>query len=66
MRVAVHPLKVKIWEGIQSGKIKTGMTLRDIGKIIGVSAPQKVKHHLEIMRTMGTIDRENGMYKLEK
>lgn len=68
MPVSVHPFKAKIWEGIQSGKIRTGMSLREIAKICGEpnASPQQVKHHLQAMVTMGTIDWVNGQYRLEK
>ena len=65
MVVAVHPIKARIWEEINSGRLKTGMTYREIGKIIGTEHPQKVKHHLEVMKNMGTIDFVNGTYELK-
>jgi hypothetical protein len=66
MLVAVHPIKANIWRGIQSGKIKPGMSLREIGKVAGTSRPQQIKHHLEAMRNMGTIDYVAGQYVFEK
>ena len=68
MPISVHPFKAKIWEGIQNGKIRTGMSLRAIATICGEPsmAPQQVKHHLQVMVTMGTIDWINGQYCLEK
>ena len=63
--VAVHPIKANIWRGIQSKKIKTGMLLREIGKIVGSSSPQQVKHHLDAMRNMGMIDYVAGQYIFE-
>lgn len=64
--VSVHPIKVEIWKNIKLGKIKTGMSLREIGEIIGIGKkPQIIKHHLDVMRNMGVIDYEKGNYKLE-
>ncbi len=60
MRVAVHPIKAKLWQ--QRRKIKPDMSLREIGKIIGMTSPQQVKHHLETMVSMGTIDKIRGQY----
>lgn len=65
MRVAVHPIKANIWRAMEEGKLRTGMSLREIGKIIGERSPQKVKHHLDAMRIMGTVHWKNGMYELE-
>lgn len=38
------------------------MTLREIGAIFGEKSPQKVKHHLEQLRLMGTISFRGGAY----
>lgn len=65
MIIAVHPLKAEIWKKIMSGKLKTGMSYREIGKIIGEKSPQKVKHHLEVMKNMGAIDYISGEYNLK-
>jgi len=62
MPIAVHPTQARIWNAIELGKIKGDMSLREIGKIINVPAPQQVKHHLEQLRRMGTIDWKDGNY----
>lgn len=64
MRVAVHPIKADLWR--QRASIKPDMSLREIGKLIGVKEPQKVKHHLEAMVKMGTIDYVSGQYVFPK
>lgn len=64
MRVAVHPIKARLWQ--QRHNIKTGMSLREIGKLVGVTSPQKVKHHLQAMVTMGAIDYIGGQYVFPK
>ena len=66
MPVSVHPIKAKIWAGIQSGKITDGMTLRAIGKLSGCNSPQQIKSHLEVMKKMGTIDYVRGQYHFER
>ena len=62
MPVYVHPIQAKIWRGICNHQIKNGMTLREIGAIFGEKSPQKVKHHLEQLRLMGTISFRGGAY----
>ena len=66
MRVAVHPIKAKMWEARY--KITPDMSLRQIAKLIGVSnaSPQKIKHHLQAMVTMGAIDYIGGQYRFPK
>jgi hypothetical protein len=68
MPIAVHPLKAKIWRCIETGKLRTGMSLREIAVAIGEpkASPQQIKHHLSVMVTMGTIDWVNGQYRLEQ
>lgn len=60
MRVAVHPIKAEMWK--RRAEITPDMTLREIGKLIGVKEPQQVKHHLQAMVTMGSIDYVGGQY----
>ncbi len=60
MRVSVHPIKAALWA--KRGKIKPGMSLREIGALIGEGSPQKLKHHLQTMVTMGSIDYIGGCY----
>jgi len=62
MKVAVHPVVAKLWLAMEKGELKPGMSLREIGKIIGEQHPQKIQHHLESMRKMGTISWKDGMY----
>lgn len=54
MRIAVHPIKAALWK--ERRKIAPGMPLREIGGLVGVKSPQQLKHHLEAMVKMGTID----------
>jgi len=60
MRVAVHPIKAKLWEN--RARIKPGMSLREIGALINIESPQQIKHHLEAMVKMGSIDYIVGGY----
>lgn len=60
MRVSVHPVKASFWRNRH--KIKPGMTLRDIGSFAGIKNPQQVKHHLDNMVRMGSIDYIGGEY----
>lgn len=62
MKVAVHPLKAKIYQLGTSGQIESDHSLRDIGKMVGEKSPQKIKHHLEVMVKMGAIDCIGGKY----
>ena len=62
MPVCIHKIQADIYLSIIDGKIKNGMSLREIGSILGVKYPQKVKHHLEQLRKLGTIDWRNGDY----
>ena len=60
MRVAVHPIKAALWQ--QRAKIDPEMSLREIGALIGIKSAQQIKHHLEVMVSMGTIDYVGGQY----
>ena len=64
MRVAVDPIKAALWENRK--KIKPEMTLREIGALVGVRSPQQIKHHLQVMVTMGSIDYIGGQYVFPK
>lgn len=64
MRISVHPIKAKLWQNRK--KITPEMSLRQIGKLAGCSSPQQVKHHLEQMVKMGTIDYIGGEYVFPK
>jgi predicted ArsR family transcriptional regulator len=61
MPVAVHPIKARLWQ--RRADIKPGMSLREIGKLVGVQSPQQIKHHLQTMVNMGTINYVNGQYE---
>jgi hypothetical protein len=60
MRVAVHPIKAKLWES--RARLEQGMTLREIGALIKIDSPQQIKHHLEGLVKMGSIDYIHGEY----
>lgn len=62
MPISVHETKGKIYRAVVEGKIKRGMSYRDIGKVIGVPHPQQIKHHLDGLVKMGTIHYINGDY----
>lgn len=64
MRIATHPIKAALWK--KRSKIGPGMSLREMGKLIGVSSPQQLKHHLETMVKMGSIDYVGGQYIFPK
>lgn len=64
MRVAVHPIKAALWR--RRREIKPGMSLRQIGKLAGVTSAQQVQHHLDAMVRMGTIDYVGGQYVFPK
>jgi len=60
MRIAVHPTKAKLWGN--RARIKQGMSLREIGELINIESPQLIKHHLEAMVKMGSVDYVAGEY----
>lgn len=62
MPVSVHTIQADIWRAIELGYITEHMSLREIGKIIDETSPQKIKHHLEQLRKLGTIDFKDGQY----
>lgn len=64
MRVAVHPIKAALWK--QRHKIEPGMSLRQIGNLIGVTSAQQIQHHLDAMVRMGSIDYIGGQYVFPK
>lgn len=64
MRVAVHPIKAALWT--KRREIKPGMSLRQIGKLAGVTSAQQVQHHLDAMVRMGSIDYIGGQYVFPK
>jgi hypothetical protein len=64
MRVSVHPIKAALWS--KRAKIKSGMSLREIGAVVGEKSPQKLKHHLQAMVVMGSVDYIGGQYVFPK
>ena len=64
MRVAVHPLQAALWRN--RTRIKEHSSLREIGLLIGEDSPQKVKHHLDQMVKLGSIDYIKGQYVFPK
>lgn len=66
MRVAVHPIKAAMWQN--RAKLKPEMSLREIAKVIGYAnaSPQKIKHHLQMMVSMGSVDYIGGQYVFPK
>ena len=60
MRVSVHPIQANLWK--HKDRIKSDMSLREIGEIIGVKSPQQIKHHLDQMVKLGSIDYIKGQY----
>lgn len=64
MRVSVHPIKAALWKNRK--RIKPGMPLRQIAKMVNETSPQKIKHHLEQMVKMGSIDYIGGQYVFPK
>jgi hypothetical protein len=63
MRVAVHPIQAELWKHGLAGNIKPDMSLREIGELLGLKdEPQKIKHHLQRMVSMGSIDYIGGKY----
>ena len=61
--IAAHPIQRKILDAVAGNQIQH-MTLRGIGKIIGVSSPQQVKHHLQTMLKYGFLDMVGGKYEV--
>lgn len=66
MRVAVHPIKAKLWK--VRGQINPDMSLRQLASLIGLpkANPQQIRHHLETMVKMGTIDYIGGRFVFPK
>ena len=61
-KVYLHPIQEKIFELIQSKDIDDKISLRKIGKAIGVDSPQKVKHHITQLIRYGYINIINSKY----
>lgn len=65
MPVCVHVVKAKIMELIMSNKVDINtLTLREIGDLVGIAEdkPQQIKHHLEQLVSMGTLEKRKGSY----
>jgi len=62
MRMAVHPIQAELWNQGTLGKITSDMSLRQIGELIEIKEPQKIKHHLQSLVSMGAIDYVCGRY----
>lgn len=60
MIVCVHPIQAAIWRNRH--KITPERSLREIGKIIRVDSPQLIKHHLNQMVKLGSINYIEGNY----
>ena len=66
LKVSVHKIKADIMDAVINKKIDLSKdSLRSIADKIGLSndSPQKIKHHLEALVTMGTLDKSGGEYK---
>jgi len=50
----IHPLQIKLLSLAEEDML-SGLSLRDIGKLIGEEHPQKVKYHLEQLQDKGLI-----------
>jgi SOS-response transcriptional repressor LexA len=63
--VHMHLIQEKLLEQIEENRNLGNLTLRDIGKRIGESSPQRVKHHLMQLEKNGFInlDRKLGIIK---
>lgn len=67
VEIALHPIQADIIIGLQEGKIDLSKySLRDIGKVIKVASPQKIKHHLEALVKLGVINIINSQYSFTK
>ena len=52
---SMHVIQEKLLDQVEQNKNIGALTLRDIGKLIGEHAPQKVKHHLSQLEKNGLI-----------
>lgn len=63
--LALHPIQQKIFSIIENKEVEIDkMTLREIGKIVGDTAPQKIKHHLNMLIRYGYVDIIQGKYRV--
>ena len=66
IRIAAHPVQVKIVE-LVAGRGIDELTLRAIGQKVGVGAsPQQIKHHLTQLVRYGFLDIVSGKYRIGK
>lgn len=65
-KVVLEMIKAAMWQ--KRAQIKPEMSLREIAKVIGYAnaSPQKIKHHLQTMVTMGSVDYIGGQYVFPK
>ncbi len=64
--IAAHPIQRALLQEV-AGKGIDDLSLRDIGKRIGLNAsPQKIKHHLSQMVKYGYLDIIAGQYRVGK
>lgn len=69
--VSVHWIKYEIIEGLKNNRINLSSdSYRGIAEIIGIpkkdkGAAQKIKHHLDALVSMGTLDKINGKYAVD-
>lgn len=63
--IAAHPIQQAILELVASKSLCVDdMPLREIGKRVGTSSPQQVKHHLGQMVKYGFLDIVGGRYRV--
>ena len=70
IQIAAHPVQVRLAQLVVGHRIGNrgidGMTLREIGRKVGESSPQKIKHHLNQLVKYGFLDIVGGKYRLGK
>jgi len=62
----MHYIQEKLLKEIEENKNIGFLTLRDIGKLIGESAPQKIKHHLSQLEKNGFIRIDKKTKKIDR
>lgn len=62
----MHYIQEKLLQEIEENKNLGSLTLRDIGRLIGESAPQKIKHHLSQLERNGFIRINKKTKKIER
>jgi repressor LexA len=61
----MHQIQEKLLKLVEQKNI-SGMTLRDIGKEVGESMPQKIKHHLSQLEKKGFLSLDSKNKAIEK